>query len=45
MAMAKGREPGMAYLRQFMEDAKSNGLVTGAIERAGLKGVVVTAVK
>ena len=41
MAMPKGRDPGMAYLRQFMEDAKSEGLVKAAIERAGLRGVVV----
>ena len=41
MAMPKGRNLGMAYLRQFIEDAKSEGLVKAAIERAGLRGVVV----
>jgi polar amino acid transport system substrate-binding protein len=39
--MPKGRDPGVAYARQFIEDAKSEGLVKGAIERAGLRGVVV----
>jgi polar amino acid transport system substrate-binding protein len=41
MVMPKGRDPGMAYARQFIEDAKSEGLVKAAIERAGLRGVVV----
>jgi polar amino acid transport system substrate-binding protein len=45
VAMPKGRGPGVAYLRQFMEDAKSEGLVKAAIERAGLRGVVVAAPK
>jgi polar amino acid transport system substrate-binding protein len=31
----------MAYARQFIEDAKSEGLVQAAIERAGARGVVV----
>ena len=42
MAMPKGRDAGVAYLRQFIEAAKSEGLVKAAIERAGLRGVVVT---
>jgi len=41
MAMPKGRDPGVTYARQFIEDAKSEGLVKGAIERVGLRGVVV----
>jgi polar amino acid transport system substrate-binding protein len=41
MAMPKGRELGVAYARQFIEDAKSEGLVQAAIERAGARGVVV----
>ena len=45
MAMQKGRDLGMAYLRQFIEDAKSEGLVKAAIERAGLRGVVVAPLK
>ncbi len=41
MAMPKGREPGVAYARKFIEDAKSEGLVKTAIERAGIRGAVV----
>jgi polar amino acid transport system substrate-binding protein len=41
LAMPKGRERAMPYLRQFMEDAKSQGLVKAAIERAGLRGALV----
>ena len=41
MAMQKGRGAGAAYLRQFLEEAKSDGRVKAAIERAGLRGVVV----
>jgi polar amino acid transport system substrate-binding protein len=41
MAMPKGRDLGVAYARQFIEDAKSEGLVKAAIERAGLRGVGV----
>ena len=45
MAMPKGRDQGAAYGRQFIEDAKSGGLVKAAIERAGLRGVVVAPLK
>jgi polar amino acid transport system substrate-binding protein len=41
MAMPKGRGFGMAYGRKFIEEAKSQGLVKAAIERAGLRGVSV----
>ena len=41
MAMPKGRDLGLAYARQFIEDAKSEGLIKAAIERAGLRGVAV----
>jgi polar amino acid transport system substrate-binding protein len=41
MAMPKGRDPGLAYARQFIEDAKSGGLVKAAIERVGMRGAVV----
>ena len=41
MAMPKGRDLGVAYARRFIEDAKGEGLVKAAIERAGLRGVVV----
>jgi polar amino acid transport system substrate-binding protein len=41
MVMPKGRDSGLAYARQFIEDAKSGGLVKAAIERAGIRGAVV----
>jgi polar amino acid transport system substrate-binding protein len=41
MVMPKGREVGLAYARQFIEDAKSGGLVKAAIERVGMRGAVV----
>ena len=41
MAMPKGRDPGLAYARRFIEDAKSGGVLKAAIERAGLRGVAV----
>ena len=41
MAMPKGRDLGVAYARKFVEDAKSEGLVKAAIERAGLRGADV----
>lgn len=40
MAIPKGRDPGMDYARQFVEDAKSEGLVKAAVKRAGLRGAV-----
>jgi len=39
IALPKGREAGMAYLRKYVEDARSEGLVTTAVQRAGLRGV------
>jgi len=42
MAVPKGRAAGAsAYVGQFIEEAKAAGLVKAAIERAGLRGVVV----
>ena len=41
MAIPKGRDLGVAYARKFVEDAKSEGLVKAAIERAGIRGAVV----
>lgn len=41
MAMPKGRDLGVAYALQFIEDAKSEGLVKAAIESIGVRGVVV----
>jgi polar amino acid transport system substrate-binding protein len=45
MAMPKGRDLGAAYARQFIEDAKSEGLVKAAIERVGMRGAVVAPTK
>ena len=42
IAIPKGRDQGMSYMRKFVEDAKSEGLVTRAVERAGLRGTVTT---
>ncbi len=41
-AIPKGRELGMAYVRKFAEDAKSEGLVDRAVQRAGLRGTADT---
>ena len=40
MAIPKGRDAAMPYLRTFAEDTKSEGLVQRAVERAGLRGTV-----
>jgi polar amino acid transport system substrate-binding protein len=45
MAMPKGRDLGVAYARRFIEDAKAEGLVKAAVERVGLRGVVVAPLK
>lgn len=42
MATPKGRDQSAAYARQFVESAKAQGLVKAAIERAALRGVVVS---
>jgi polar amino acid transport system substrate-binding protein len=41
IAVPKGQDLSAAYVRKFVADAKSEGLVKAAIERAGLRGVVV----
>jgi polar amino acid transport system substrate-binding protein len=41
MVMPKGRDLGLAYARQFIEEAKSGGLVKAAIDRVGMRGAVV----
>ena len=38
IALPKGREAGMAFLRKYVEDVRAGGLVKTAIERAGLRG-------
>jgi polar amino acid transport system substrate-binding protein len=41
IAVPKGRDAGLAYLRGVVEDAKRSGLVARAIERTGARGVSV----
>jgi polar amino acid transport system substrate-binding protein len=41
MVLPKGRDAGLGYARQFIEDAKSGGLVKAAIDRVGMRGAVV----
>lgn len=43
IAIPKGREQGMAFVRQFTLEVKSEGLVGAAIARAGLRGAVTAA--
>jgi polar amino acid transport system substrate-binding protein len=38
IAVPKGRESRMAYVRKYVEDARAEGLVRAAIQRAGLRG-------
>jgi polar amino acid transport system substrate-binding protein len=40
LGLPKGREAGLTYVRKFIEDAKSEGLVKSAAERAGVRGAV-----
>jgi polar amino acid transport system substrate-binding protein len=41
IAVPKGKEAGLAYLRSVVEDAKASGLVARAIEKTGARGVSV----
>jgi polar amino acid transport system substrate-binding protein len=41
IAVPKGRDAGLAFLRRVVEDAKASGLVARAIERTGARGVSV----
>ncbi len=41
IAVPKGRDAGLAYLRGMVEDAKASGLVARAVEQTGAKGVTV----
>lgn len=41
VGVPRGRAAGLAYLREFVEDAKASGLVARAIERTGARGVSV----
>jgi len=38
IAMPKGRDQAMAFVRQFTHDVKSEGLIKAAVTRAGLRG-------
>jgi polar amino acid transport system substrate-binding protein len=38
IALPKGREAGMGYLRKYVEEARCEGLVKKAVQRAGLRG-------
>lgn len=40
LGIPKGREPGLAYVRKFIEDAKAEGLVDAAVKRAGVRGTI-----
>jgi polar amino acid transport system substrate-binding protein len=42
IGIPKGRERGMAYLQSFAANAKSEGLVRRAAQRAGLRGLAPT---
>ena len=41
MAVPKGHAKRLAYISDFVEEAKASGLVQRAIERAGLRGITV----
>jgi polar amino acid transport system substrate-binding protein len=41
IAVPKGRDAGLAFLRGVVEDARTSGLVARAIERTGARGVSV----
>lgn len=42
VAIPKGRDQAADYVRQFVADIKSEGLVTRAVQRVGLRGTVKT---
>jgi len=41
LGIPKGREDGISYLREFIEDVKASGLVARALEKAGVQGVSI----
>ena len=43
IAIPKGREQAMAFIRQFTNEVKSEGVVGAAIARAGLRGAMISA--
>jgi polar amino acid transport system substrate-binding protein len=42
IATPKGREAALEYLRRFVEEAQTSGLLSQAAERAGLRGILTT---
>jgi polar amino acid transport system substrate-binding protein len=40
IAIPKGREAALEYLRRFVEEAQTGGLLSQAAERAGLRGIL-----
>jgi polar amino acid transport system substrate-binding protein len=40
VAIPRGREAAMEYVRRFVEEVQTSGLLSEAVERAGLRGVV-----
>jgi polar amino acid transport system substrate-binding protein len=41
LAIPKGRDSGLPYVKSFIADAVASGLVKSAVDRAGLRGAVV----
>jgi polar amino acid transport system substrate-binding protein len=41
IAVPKGCETAMEYLRRFVEETQASGLLAQAVERAGLRGIVI----
>ena len=41
LGIPKGREAGISYLREFIEDVKASGLVAQALEKTGVQGVSI----
>jgi polar amino acid transport system substrate-binding protein len=44
VAIPRGRETAMEYLRRFVAEVQTSGLLAQAVERAGLRGVVTATV-
>jgi polar amino acid transport system substrate-binding protein len=40
VAIPKGREDALEYIRQFVADVQTTGLLAQAAERAGLRGIL-----
>lgn len=45
IAIPKGREQGLAFVRKFTDDVKAEGFVKAAIDRAGLRGAMTSDAK